>query len=92
MSNDIQDLKRQYKRLNVSIVNLESILYERKEELKKLENQSSAATELIRRKLELIERKSEILSELISQRQNLEQYMDYIKNNQDYRDRADSRK
>jgi hypothetical protein len=92
MSNDIQDLERQYKRLNVSIVNLQSILYESKEELKKLENQSSAATELIRRKLELIERKSEILSELISQRQNLEQYMDYIKNNQDYRDRADSRK
>jgi hypothetical protein len=86
MSNDIQDLKRQYKRLNVSIVNLESILYESKEELKKLENQSSAATERIRSKSELIERKSEILSELISQRQKLEQYMDYIKNNQDFKE------
>lgn len=40
MSNDILDLKRQYKRLNVSIVNLESILYESKEELKKLKNQA----------------------------------------------------
>lgn len=39
-SNDILDLKRQYKRLNVSIVNLESILYESKEELKKLKNQA----------------------------------------------------
>ena len=47
MSNDIQDLKGQYKRLNVSIVNLESILYESKEELKKLKNQSSTASELI---------------------------------------------
>src|SRR5918996_2861202 len=86
MSNDIQDLKRQYKRLNVSIVNLESILYERKEELKKLESQRSAATEVIRNKSELIERKSEILSELVSQRQKLEQYMDYMKNNQDYKE------
>lgn len=86
MSNDILDLKRQYKRLNVSIVNLESILYESKEELKKLKNQSSAASELIRSKSELIERKSEILSDLISQRQKLEQYMDYIKNNQDYKE------
>jgi DNA-directed RNA polymerase specialized sigma subunit len=56
MSNDIQGLERQYKQLNVSIVNLESILYERKEELKKLESQRSAATEVIRRKLELIEK------------------------------------
>lgn len=37
-------------------------------------------------KVELIERKSEILSDLISQRQKLEQYMDYIKNNQDYKE------
>jgi hypothetical protein len=65
---------------------LESILYERKEELKKLESQRSAATEVIRNKSELIERKSEILSELISQRHKLEHYMEYIKSSQDYKE------
>jgi hypothetical protein len=77
--NEIPGLERKYKQLNVNIVEIE-------EELKKLEDQSSAATELLKRKSELIERKSEILSGLISQRQKLEHYMDYLKNSQNYKE------
>lgn len=86
MSNDIQDLKRQYKQLNVRKVELESILYANKDELKKLEDQITEATKIIERKSEIIERKSQILTELISQKQKLEQYMEHIKSSQDYKE------
>lgn len=86
MCNDIQDFKRQYKQLNVSIVNLASKLYASKEELNKLEDQITKATRLLEIKLEIIERKSEILTELISQRQKLEHYIENIKNSQDYKE------
>lgn len=86
LSNDIQDLKRQHKQLNVGIVELESKLYANKDELKKLKYQITEATNLIEIKSENIERKSQILTELISQKQKLEQYMEYIKSSQDYKE------
>jgi hypothetical protein len=86
MSNDIQDLKIQHKQLNVGIVELESKLYANKDELKRLKYQITEATNLIEIKSENIERKSQILTELISQKQKLEQYMEYIKSSQDYKE------
>lgn len=86
LSNDIQDLKRQHKQLNVGIVELESKLYANKDELKKLKYQITEATNLIKIKSENIERKSQILTELISQKQKLEQYMEYIKSSEDYKE------
>lgn len=86
LSNDIQDLKRQHKQLNVGIVELESKLYANKDELKRLKYQITEATNLIEIKSENIERKSQILTELISQKQKLEQYMEYIKCSQDYKE------
>jgi hypothetical protein len=86
VANEIPDLERKYKQLNVSIVEIGSKLYANEEELKKLDDKISEATKLIKSKSELIERKSEILLGLISQRQKLEQYMDYIKSNQDYKE------
>jgi hypothetical protein len=86
LSNDIQDLKRQHKQLNVGIVELESKLYANKDELKRLKYQITEATNLIEIKSENIERKSQILTELISQKQKLEQYMEYIKSSQDYKE------
>lgn len=86
LSNDIQDLKRQHKQLNVGIVELESKLYANKDELKKLKYQITEAANLIEIKSENIERKSQILTELISQKQKLEQYMEYIKSSQDYKE------
>lgn len=86
LSNDIQDLKRQHKQLNVGIVELESKLYANKDELKKLKYQITEATNLIEIKSENIERKSQILTELISQKQKLEQYMENIKSSQDYKE------
>ena len=86
MSNNIQDLKRQYKQLNVRIVELESKLYASKDELKKLDGQITEATNLIEIKSEIIERKSQILTHLISQKQKLEQYMEYIKSSQNYKE------
>jgi hypothetical protein len=67
-------------------VELESILYANKDELKKLVDQITEATNLIEIKSEIIERKSQILTELISQKQKLEQYMEYIKSSQDYKE------
>jgi uncharacterized protein involved in exopolysaccharide biosynthesis len=58
LSNDIQDLKRQHKQLNVGIVELESKLYANKDELKRLKYQITEATNLIEIKSENIERKS----------------------------------
>jgi hypothetical protein len=86
LSNDIQDLKRQHKQLNVGIVELESKLYANKDELKRLKYQITEATNLIEIKSENIERKSQILTELISQKQKLEQYMENIKSSQDYKE------
>ena len=86
MSNDIQDLKRYYKQLNVGIVELESKLYANKKELKKLVDQITKATNLIEIKSKIIERKLQILTELISQKQKLEQYMEYIKSSQNYKE------
>jgi hypothetical protein len=86
LSNDIQDLERQHKQLNVGIVELESKLYANKDELKRLKYQITEATNLIEIKSENIERKSQILTELISQKQKLEQYMENIKSSQDYKE------
>jgi hypothetical protein len=86
MSNDIQDLKIHYKQLNVGMVELESKLYAKKEELRKLDGQITKATNLIEIKSEIIERKSQILTHLISQKQKLEQYMEYIKSSQNYKE------
>jgi hypothetical protein len=51
-----------------------------------LKYQITEATNLIEIKSENIERKSQILTELISQKQKLEQYMENIKSSQDYKE------